>query len=171
MKKLMLGFLLLLTMNAAFSMQAALLVSLGMPDLALKSYFIQSKQFHVPLIIRGFYKKGGEGRQNEMGSFRDTADRIKALEKGTNTSGVLIDPLLFSAFDIKVVPALVVYDENAPCLVKAEMREVSPCQGQTFDVVYGNIPLEKSLSLIAEKSDLVARANYARALVKRGQVK
>ena len=108
--------------------QAMLLVSLGMPTLALREYAKQSHLLHVPLIIRGMYN----------GSIHATGKRLYAILHPKNhpplQAGVQIDPIWFTRYGIHVVPTLVVSD------------------GAVFDTLSGNIPLPALLHQVAKRS-------------------
>lgn len=166
MKKSFWGTVLLLLSSTCFGAQAVLFLSLGMPDNALKAYFIQSKQYHMPQVIRGLYTaKHNWSASQSMGSFRDTANRVKAIVKRSTLGGISIDPLLFRAFDIKVVPALVLYDDHLPCIKHVGPIPYASCPTKTFDVLYGNLPIQKLLKNIADQSTHADRAAFARALL------
>ena len=121
--------------------KAIVFVSLGMPDLSLKQIIQDANYYQIPVVIRGLYKN----------SFRKTFERIFDLAKGKNKGGILIDPKLFAEYDIKSVPAFVV--SNSGSDYAAEKHKC--------DVVYGNIPLKKALSIIAERGN-EARGDAAR---------
>jgi len=92
-----------------FAEKAVLLVSLGMPDSTLKAYLRQGKEAQIPVVIRGLYTdKENLSNHPYVGSFKDTASRIKRIMGKEQIGGVSIDPTLFRAFGVKVVPALVI---------------------------------------------------------------
>jgi len=168
MKKIGLSVVLLLLSSTCFGAQAVLFLSLGMPDNVLKAYFIQGKQYHIPLVIRGLYTaKQDRASHQTMGSFRDTAMRVKAIVKRSKLGGVSIDPLLFRAFDIRVVPALVIYDERLHCIKHVSQVPYSSCPSKTFDVIYGNLPIKTLLKTISDRSTRVAHAEFAHGLLSR----
>ena len=49
------GLLIAGIVGVSYAAQAVLLVSLGMPDNALRAYFQQARQYHIPVVIRGLY--------------------------------------------------------------------------------------------------------------------
>lgn len=178
---------------SGLAVQAALLVSLGMPDAALKAYLIQSRQAAIPLVIRGLYGASpsanaiGQTEKNTvassqienfskkntinpepspLGSFRATAERLQQLLVHPAQGGVVIDPVLFRAFAVHAVPALVIYDAPLSCLKHANRitDENPPCDESHFDVAMGNLPLEKLLARIAQRSRSPERAAYAQQL-------
>lgn len=157
-----------------------LFVSLGMPDNALRSYLLQAKQYHIPVLIRGLYTSKNDTLSDKtIGSFNDTANRIFNLLKNQNgqnsqqnnqnsvaelkkaMGGVSINPLLFRNFNINVVPALVVTNHLSCINSNHQKYNNTHCPASNFDVVYGNIPVKKQLKIIAEKSDNKKRANIA----------
>jgi len=137
---------------------------------------LQAKQYHIPIVIRGLYtSKNDTAADKTVGSFNDTATRIfdllKTQNSENNTSnsdvlkktmgGISIKPLLFRSFGINVVPALVVTN-NASCIVVNHQQNTNThCAESDFDVVFGNMPIEKQLEIITEKSDNKIRANLA----------
>lgn len=159
-----------------------LFVSLGMPDAVLTQYLKQAKQYHIPVVIRGLYTaKNDISVDKNIGSFSDTANRVFSLLKeednndGNNNKisskknamgGVLINPLLFRSFNIKVVPALVV-TQHQSCVINhhqsTQTIKNTKCNSNNFDVVYGNIPIQKQLEIISEKSKDAVRAEIAKS--------
>jgi len=126
---------------AAFTAQggAILFVSFSMPDLALKQYFVQAKHYHIPMVVRGLVNN----------SFRDTANKVFDLSKQKNIGGIEINPVSFEKFSIKQVPALVVFHN-------CDSKNI--CHKANFDVIYGNIPIHRSLEIIAKNGDISAQA-------------
>ncbi len=166
MKRVLLSVFLLLFTSIGFAEQAVLLVSLGMPDNALRAYLKQGKQYHVPVVIRGLYTdKNDHTARAYLGSFGDTANRVKALMQNNKVGGVSIDPLLFRAFAIQVVPALVIYDKTLRCIERSNRTQAPVCAKGSFDVVFGNLPIKKLLSRVVARSSVAARVNYARQLL------
>ena len=118
---------------------AMLFVSLGMPKLALRQYVIQSNQYHIPLILRGFMHN----------NYPETAKKIYNILHPKNsqeiTGGFEVDPIYFKKFQINAVPALVIQKEGH------------------YSVVYGNVPISKLLYLIAQNSKNQLIKNQARS--------
>lgn len=156
---------LLIWTTFALGAKSALLVSLGMPDAVLKAYLAQAKQYGIPVVIRGLYSDALN--KEGVGSFKDTANRIQSLIKKSNLGGVSINPLLFRAFNIKVVPAYVVYDQSSSCIRDSARKKGVLCQDSRFDVVYGNVVLSQLIMTVRDRSPSVERAAYAKALLKR----
>src|SRR3990167_11531508 len=152
-----------------------LFVSLGMPDNTLKAYLFQANEYHIPVVIRGLYTDSNDlSADKTVGSFNDTANRIFNLLKSQQNAGsmnkkmggISINPLLFRSFNIAVVPALVV-TSNAACIaVNHQQNSNENCSQSDFDVVFGNIPIQKQLSIIAEKSDSKTRVNIVESRLK-----
>lgn len=165
MKKVIITLLLCFT-SMSFATQAVLLVSLGMPDNTLKAYLRQGKQYHIPIVIRGLYsKKQDLESAMTIGNFKETIGRIYQLTHEDNIGGLFIDPLPFSAFEVKVVPALVIYDDNLRCLSKAASPQNTVCEKTHFDVIFGNLPLAKLLEIIANRSSSASRAHFAKMML------
>ncbi|MEI8055418.1 MAG: type-F conjugative transfer system pilin assembly protein TrbC [bacterium] len=107
--------------------KAIIFVSFSMPSLSLKQVIHDASIYQVPVVIRGLYKN----------SFRKTIEKIFDLIKENNKGGIAINPRWFKEYDIKAVPAVVVTQKH----------------GTKSDVVYGNIPLKKALSIIVDRGD------------------
>lgn len=121
--------------------QAIVFVSFSMPDLSLKQIIYDASRYQIPVVVRGLYKN----------SFRKTLEKIFELVKENNKGGVAINPKWFKEYDIKAVPAVVV----------VQRYETT---GTKSDVVYGNIPLKKALSIIAKRG---VASNEAQAVLNR----
>ena len=152
-----------------------LFVSLGMPINTLSQYLVQAKQYHIPVLIRGLYTQKNDAITDKtVGSFDDTANRIFKILKNEDENkkditelkksmgGVSINPLLFRSFSIRVVPALVITDDQSDCVTKSHSKNKHVvCATSNYDVVFGNIPIYKQLKIISEKSTSLARKNIA----------
>ncbi len=166
MRKIVLSVFLMLIASLGVASQAVLFVSLRMPDNALKAYFKQGKQYHIPLVIRGLYtEKQNEIANQFVGSFRDTANRVKQLIKESKAGGVSIDPLLFRAFNIHVVPALVVYDDDLTCIKQTNHVIYISCPVSRLDIISGNLPIKKLLSIVANQSKSSMRSEFSKSLL------
>lgn len=141
-----LAILLAFLAPSAFSTGALVAVSLGMPDGVLGPTLAQASQLGIPVIIRGVWKNVGA-----------TRERVQALVGHQKLQGISIDPVAFRAFKIKSVPALVVFD-GFPC---GKDQKSAPCPENTFDIVWGNIPLVNHLGRIGERSPSLARRQFA----------
>lgn len=131
--------------SAAPSSQSRLLVSLGMPTLVLRQYVRQAQRLHIPLVIRGMYK----------GSMQATGRRVYHILHPAHEvplkSGVLIDPVWFKRYHVKVVPTLIVV-----------------C-GQSFSRVSGNISLSSLLLTVVAHSRQVNVVQAAKTVLKRSR--
>lgn len=110
-------------------------VSFSIPRSGLAIMLNNAAQFAVPVNIRGMINN----------DFRQTANTIFEMTKGSNKGGVQINPKAFRQYGIIAVPALVV-----------------TC-GNEFDRVSGDIRIDGLLCKIAEGGDC---ADVARAALK-----
>ena len=135
--------------------QAIVFVSFSMPTLSLKQIIQDAAHYQIPVVVRGLHEN----------SFRKTIGRIFDLVKETNKGGVLINPNWFKEYDIKVAPAVVVADSiNSNKESKIDKRTCNK-EVNKFDVVYGNIPLKRALTIIADKGSF---AHIAKTILNRG---
>ena len=147
MKKIILSVLLFtFSVNIFADNNAMLFVSLGMPKPVLRQYLLQSQQYHIPLILRGLIDN----------QYPTTAKKIFGILHPKNgaeiKSGFEIDPLYFRQYQINAVPALVVFNPN---------------NKNHYTIIYGNIPIQQSLALIAQKSQYLDIKNSARNILEK----
>jgi|SRR3990170_9014595 len=121
--------------------EAIVFVSFSMPELSLKQIIQDAAHYKIPVVIRGLYKN----------SFRKTIEKMFELVKENNKGGLLINPKWFKEYEIKAVPAVVVGQRYAENII-GEKNEVRKGYKKN-DVVYGNIPIKRALSIIAERGD------------------
>ena len=107
-------------------------VSFSVPEEGLKRMLHETRQYGIPATLRGLVN-------NDM---KATTDAVMRLVKDGVTDGVQIDPTLYSQYNIRSVPALVVR-----------------CKAG-FDVVRGNIRLKQALEKVAEKGDCADIARH-----------
>lgn len=107
-------------------------VSFSIPEEGLKRMLHETRQYGIPATLRGLVN-------NDM---KTTTDAVLQLVKDGVTDGVQIDPTLYSQYNIRSVPALVVR-----------------CKAG-FDVVRGNIRLKQALEKVAEKGDCADIARH-----------
>lgn len=136
---------------------AILFVSFSMPEPLLFALSHEAAGFNIPVVINGLVD----------GDFKKTIETFARFNRDAqkqhfNFKGVSIDPLWFQQFNITAVPALVVSARPASC----EAQTV--CADQTFDVVYGNATIKKSLEIIASKGD--ASPLLAKTILEQGHV-
>lgn len=115
---------------------ALYLVSFSVPEDGLKLMIPEAAGFGIPSVINGLIDN----------DFRKTAAAVFRLTKENENSGVQIDPTVFTRFGIRQVPALVVR-----------------C-GEQYDVVYGNLRIERGLEIIARDGEC---ADTAQRLLKK----
>lgn len=108
-------------------------VSFSIPRNGLVIMLNNAAQFAVPVNIRGMINN----------DFRQTANTIFEMKKGSNKGGVQINPKAFRQYGITAVPALVV-----------------TC-GDTFDRVSGDMRIDGLLRKVAESGDCAEVAKAA----------
>lgn len=147
-----------------------LFLSLGMPDDTLRQYIDDAGRYNVQVVIRGFYPKKRKFITDEdIGTLEDTAKRIQKIlsEIGDTESnkghGVNIDPILFKKYQVNAVPALVV-DENLN-IDSSQTSSEQVANKEQYDIVFGNLPLNKLLEIVAEKSESIRRVHIARRTI------
>lgn len=136
---------------------AVLFVSFSMPESLLFSLSDEASSYKIPVVINGLVE----------GDFKKTITMFsklhaKAKESKWAFNGVSVDPLWFEQFHITAVPALVVSRRPSSC------GQQLLCSEQTYDVVYGNASIKKSLQLIAQKGD--SANEVAQALLENAHV-
>ncbi|EDX5729906.1 type-F conjugative transfer system pilin assembly protein TrbC [Salmonella enterica] len=104
---------------------AVYFVSFSIPEEGLKSMLGETRRYGIPATLRGMLN-------NDL---KATANAVLSLVKDGATDGVQIDPTLFSKYDIRSVPSLVVY-----------------CS-QGYDVVRGNLRIKQALEKVATAGD------------------
>ncbi|EDV3220911.1 type-F conjugative transfer system pilin assembly protein TrbC [Salmonella enterica subsp. enterica serovar Gaminara] len=104
---------------------AVYFVSFSIPEEGLKRMLGETRRYGIPATLRGMLN-------NDL---KATANAVLSLVKDGATDGVQIDPTLFSKYDIRSVPSLVVY-----------------C-GQGYDVVRGNLRIKQALEKVATAGD------------------
>ncbi|MCZ0104353.1 type-F conjugative transfer system pilin assembly protein TrbC, partial [Raoultella ornithinolytica] len=111
---------------------AVYFVSFSIPEEGLKRMLHETRQYSIPTTLRGLVN-------NDM---KATTAAVMHLVNDGLTDGVQIDPTLYTQYNIRSVPALVVR-----------------CQAG-FDVVHGNIRLKQALEKVAEKGDCAQTARH-----------
>lgn len=114
-----------------------LFASFSMPDLSLQAVLRDASELGIPVVFNGFVNN----------SVVDTEQRVRAAYEGSDIShGFIIDPTLFTRFDVKAVPTLVSTMVNLDvCLTSGCAEDGVP----DHDRVAGNVPLRTLLSVIA----------------------
>lgn len=134
--------------NLEYSPKAIVFVSLGMPKALLISILKDADRYHVPVVIRGLVDNSFSKTMSIIFDLMKEMREIKGTETFStdkNRAGILIDPLWFKYFSIKTVPAVVV--TNQPL----DSFSTSQNPSNNFDVIYGNIPLKRSLEILSVK--------------------
>jgi type-F conjugative transfer system pilin assembly protein TrbC len=115
---------------------SAVFVSFSMPEPSLKQIIAAANHYHVPVVVRGLYQN----------SLKETANKILVLTKANNQGGILINPVWFKKYEIKAVPAFLVTEHGAGQ------------DNNSYDLVYGNVPLKRALTIIAEQGEYAKEA-------------
>ncbi|HAU0311414.1 TPA: type-F conjugative transfer system pilin assembly protein TrbC [Legionella pneumophila] len=136
---------------------AVLFVSFSMPEPLLFALADEAAAYKIPVVINGLID----------GDFKKTISKFSELHAHAKKEqfrfqGVSIDPIWFEQFQISAVPALVV--SKRPDICGQQLL----CKEQTFDVVYGNSSVQKSLELIASKGN--AAPDVAKNILETGHV-
>ncbi|MGV5030223.1 type-F conjugative transfer system pilin assembly protein TrbC [Klebsiella pneumoniae subsp. ozaenae] len=105
--------------------EKAYFLSSSIPEKILVTLMQSAEKNHVPVYFRGLISD----------SVEKTAKYIQYLSSKYGVSGVQIDPVRFSEYQINNVPAY-----------------VEKC-GPNFDVVYGNVSIENSQMMIKKRGD------------------
>ena len=115
-----------------------LFASFSIPEPSLKAMLIEADRFGVPVVFNGFVEN----------SVTATEARVRALyEDEAISHGFIIDPTLFTRFDVVRVPTLVSTLEDLDfCETCGCSRDPTP----GHDRVAGNAPLQTLLTVIAK---------------------
>lgn len=115
-------------------------VSLGMPPEVLRQILMEAHQLNIPVVVRGVLHN----------NFKESAQVLFGILHPANEppieGGVEIDPKWFKEFNITEVPAVVAIGSAPPCFGPS-------CKIPPYDIVYGNIPIPKALTMIVEEGD------------------
>lgn len=111
--------------------------SFSMPPQSLRQLLIDAARFEVPVVFNGFVEN----------SVFATEQRLRAaVDDDTPTNGFLIDPTLFTRFNVRAVPTLVSTTVNLDVCDSVDCSDdVTPAH----DRVSGNVPLAYLLQTIA----------------------
>lgn len=107
-------------------------VSLGLPREGLLPMLKDANRYGIPATLRGLVN-------NDL---RQTASAMFELAKEDKNIGVQIDPTLYTEYNIKTIPALVV-----------------TCPGR-YDVIRGSLPLKEALERVAKDGDCAETAKH-----------
>jgi len=125
-------------------------ISASMPKKTILNLMAQASQIGAIFVIRGVMD----------GSYVKTYKYFYSL-KGENTVGIMINPTLFKAFGIDVVPTFVLYKSQQDILKTA--CHISP----TYIKVSGAVPVKYALTQLqrAKDGDLVQIATNELELI------
>ena len=102
-------------------------VSFSMPKESIKGWMNEAEKIHAPVVIRGLVNN----------SFKETLKCVNELV-GDNKGGLQLDPVLFTEFKVKQVPAVVARNNN------------------DYDIIYGDTHLDYSLQKIIKQNDVLS---------------
>ena len=120
-------------------------ISSSMSPELLKTYVRQAKRYGGVLVFNGF-------PDNSWVKLNKTVTEIVGNEEGV---GIQIDPEEFDRFNIKTVPAFVLFKEDNRVTYTSKEAEENKV---IYDKVTGNIGIETALRLFAEKGELSLEA-------------
>jgi type-F conjugative transfer system pilin assembly protein TrbC len=113
------------------------LVSFSMPDTLIKQYMNEAHRYRANVVIIGLVDN----------DFNITQSKIKEITGKTNKGGVLIDPNLFTTYNVQSVPAILLTADQYPCLA-------TNCSSGNFDIMYGAVPVQYALESFQARGDL-----------------
>ncbi|HAT8643613.1 TPA: type-F conjugative transfer system pilin assembly protein TrbC [Legionella pneumophila] len=126
MRKKGLGLLIGMAITSlTYAANVSVLVSFSMPDQLLEETLKDCMRLKIPAYLNGLHRN----------SMQETAVRVMELSQKIPDLNLQIDPTLFERFGIQQVPALVVENNNS------------------FDVIYGHLPLTEGLMRITGRGD------------------
>lgn len=114
--------------------------SFGLSDNILRQMIDYAKTYNGTIVLRGL----------ENNSFKSTAEHIQKLVNEDEEAAIIIDPILFTKFEIKQVPAYVI--------VKQEACATQMSCSNSYDKISGNITPKFALEKFIEKGELSNKA-------------
>ena len=112
--------------------------SFSMPEPSLKAVLTDAADLGIPVVFNGFVDN----------SVLATEQRVRSIYEGSDIShGFIIDPTLFTRFEVSAVPTLV------STMVDLDVCETRGCDADEVpehDRVAGNVPLRFLLEVIAK---------------------
>jgi type-F conjugative transfer system pilin assembly protein TrbC len=121
-----------------------------MGEPALLNIAKDAKQYNATLVLRGF-------KEN---SYARTAKSLQTIIEKTG-QGFIVDPELFTLFNIKAVPTIIL---SRPFANEISDRKQTPIQ----DRLQGHVSLKFALETFAKEGDLQAEA---KAILRQGSGK
>ncbi len=130
-------------------------VSFSLGEKALENLASEAKQFGATLFLKGF----------KEGSYIKTAQSLQTIITKTG-QGVLIDPELYTLFDIRAVPTYIL---AKPFSLQSQTRLQTPIKwAPLHDKLQGHVSAQYVLESFAKEGDL---KREAQTLLKRGVLK
>ncbi len=112
--------------------------SFSMPEPSLKAVLTDAADLGIPVVFNGFVEN----------SVLATEQRVRSIYQGSDIShGFIIDPTLFTRFEVTAVPTLV------STMVNLDVCETQGCDADEVpehDRIAGNVPLRHLLEIIAK---------------------
>ena len=112
--------------------------SFSMPEPSLKAVLTDAADLGIPVVFNGFVDN----------SVLATEERVRSIYEGSDISqGFIIDPTLFTRFEVSAVPTLV------STMVNLDVCETQGCDAEVVpehDRAAGNVPLRFLLEVIAK---------------------
>ncbi|MEM2160761.1 MAG: type-F conjugative transfer system pilin assembly protein TrbC [Candidatus Nitrosotenuis sp.] len=114
-------------------------VSASMSQTSLNQWFEQARLIDASIILRGFVHN----------SLQETREWLKPIieQQKNYQGGIEINPVAFESYGITQVPAVVVAAGKVQCISNDN------CLIPAYDVIFGNMTLEKALKIISEKGE------------------
>lgn len=125
--KILLVMLFFGSANAAAAVEHYVFISLSMPKPSIKQLLDQSKELNAQVVLRGFINN----------SHKTTAEIMQDLVT-TSQYGLIVDPELFTKYQITKVPTFVI------------VRAVH------YDKLSGNISWQEAIDIITRKGEVYA---------------
>lgn len=110
--------------------------SFSLNDNVLKQMIDYAKTYDTQIVFRGL----------ENNSFKLTAEHIQKIVKEDDEASIIIDPTLFTKFEIKQVPSFILAKEEA-------CADQMSCSSM-YDKISGNVTPKFALEKFAEKGEL-----------------
>ena len=114
-----------------------LFASFSMPDPSLEAILRDAADLGIPVVFNGFVEN----------SVIETEKRVRAVYEGSDISqGFIIDPTLFTRFNVVAVPTLI------STMVNLDVCATTGCDDDGMpehDRVAGNVPLRTLMTIIA----------------------
>lgn len=133
----------------------AVLVTLAMPDVELKSILIEAARYNASVVIKGLY---GE-------NLKSTATRIASLVGKERKGGISINPVLFRQYEVTSVPTFIMTTESVERCMK------DSCEPPSHVRASGSVSVEYFLEKVASTSRDPLAKSMASARLDKGKSK